>query len=468
MTDLERAAQRIAAQLAPPQLRFITDPERWRIACCSKQSGKNFAVSRLMVLVALDRPGAQVAYVNATFSEGRRIMWTDTLDGVPAVLRSLDIPFRENASLMELTLSNGSIIRILGADRDAWNRLLGQRYDLIVGDELQKMDDAGLRRALFEVIPDRLSARGGSFVGIGTPDEFCVGVFHDIVEGEVDPLSGRRADHGFGVHRWTARDLADRTGVWAEQLAWKERFSIADDDPRWLRDKLGLWVRDGTRLMHDVDGRGAVWDGQLPGDVVCSDGLSRVPRSLPLVAYGGIDFGFTDSTALVVATISREEGIGREAYSGKRSGINTARISEWMSEVERSTGVKAWYGDNAAAQTIADLNQLYGHDVRPCEKTERNFWHGELDAAFEAGEWLVRDGSVLHKELQTLVRDPDALLRRSIEPRPGSDDHAYDAWRYLFRAVRTHHVKQPERPRTSGEREADEIAALKRRMMSRR
>lgn len=425
-----------------------------------------------MLLVGLEVPGANIVYINATRAEAEAIMWSDSVDGLPAVAARLGIEHDLNKSSLTLTLENGSTLQLLGADRDGWNKIRGRKLDLLVADELQKADDAGLRVALDEIVPPALAARRGRFVGIGTPDQFKVGLWHDIVHG-VQP--------GYSVHVWNASLNDRRPDIWEALLAWKARMRLRDDDPKWLREGLGIWATDDETFLHPIEQYGAVWDGQLPPSVLCTDGVTWVPRSRPMEVYGAIDFGLADATALVVGSISREEGVLREVYSGKRrrddgkgdpyavplDQMTTAAIAEWIRQVERATGCDVWYGDYASATAINDLRLLYGINVQNAEKHDRTLWHGELESAFRAGEAFILGGSPLHDELKALVRDPGALLDREIRPPPGAEDHCYDAWRYLFRAVRTHHVRLPERPRTAEEERRQEMDDYKRRLRRR-
>lgn len=237
------------------------------------------------MLTAVERPAANVIYLNQTFAEARCIMWADELDGVPAVLRSLGLErgrdYRLNESRLEVSFANGSTVTLLGADRGGWEKLRGSKLDLLVVDEMQKAEDDGLRNAIDQVLPACLVARRGRFVGIGTPDEFCVGVFHDACVGSAYPQ--------FAVHSWSAEDNDRRPDIWEGLLAWKAEAGLDDDDPRWLREGRGRWVRDDQRLMlplHDA----SLWDGVYP-DLVPSVGGALVPRTRPMEHYADLDFG---------------------------------------------------------------------------------------------------------------------------------------------------------------------------------
>lgn len=459
-------ADRIVGTMCRAQLDFIADPSPWSVSVCGKQSGKNWSVTRLMLLVALDIPKANVVYVNATYGEAWSIMWNDGLDGLPAVARELGINFVANQSKMMLTLANGSTLRLMGADRGAWDRILGQKIDLLVADEMQKMDDAGLERAIRQVLPDRFAARRGKFRGIGTPNEFCVGVLHDISTHARDPETGLKLWPEFTVHHWTARDLRDVTPVWEQQLAWKALANVADDDPIWLRDKLGLWVPQDSSLIMPL-GPDPFWPGpSLDGGVgypatVPSLTGTPVKRSEQPIVTAGLDFGFTDSAACFVGSVSREEGIGRELHSWKEPGLNTRELAAKLRDLKDRFGVRTFYADDAAAQTIEDLRTDYRLPVVPAEKMRsgesggqnKEFWIMKMRAAYRDGHLKLIENGPLHTELRTLSPDPDEWRRKRITPRSGQEDHCYDALRYWFRGTWSEHVRTPSPPMTEMERE---------------
>lgn len=428
---------------------------------CGRQAGKNFTVVRLMLLTALTRPNAEVIYVNATFGEARRIMWADERDGVPAVCRDLGLleaGVRLNETRLELSFPNGSKVTLLGADRGAWEKLRGSKLDLLVCDEMQKAEDGGMRRALDQIVPACLVARRGRFVGIGTPDEFCAGMLHDICEGGGYPQ--------FRVHHWDASQNTRNTVPWEGLLRWKAEAELADDDARWLREGKGLWVRDEDTLMLPLTDRG-LWDGDYPALISSLSGVP-VPRRLPLEHHAGLDFGFTDSAALVVGSISREEGVLREVSSWKRSGLDTEQLAAVVRAAVDRYGIRRIYADSADPKTIADFQRKFRLPVVGAEKHAKVTWIQDMRAKARLGRYQVLRGSPLHEELKVLRPDPAQLRRKRLESPPGSEDHCWDASRYLYRGVFSEFIRAPEDPMTPDEREAAEAARRKDEALSRR
>jgi hypothetical protein len=446
---------RIRGSLFTEQLALIDEERTWSVAVCGRQAGKNFTAVRLMLWTALLRPNAEVVYVNGTYAEARRIMWADELDGLPAVARSLGIPFTANETRLELTFRNGSKVVLLGADRGAWEKLRGSKLDLLVVDEMQKMEPEGLSRAFDQILPACFVARRGRFVGIGTPDEFCAGPLHDISAARLDPK--------FAVHHWDASCNTLNPVPWEGLLQWKAESLMADDDPRWLREGRGLWVRQDSVLMMPLD-EGSLWDGTYPTEVRSKGGV-LVPRSRPFEHYAGLDFGWTDAAALVVGSISREEGVLREVLSWKQSGLDTDALAAAIGPMLTQFNVRRIYADAARPDTIATLGSKYRLPIYAAEKHDKVTWIQDMRAKVRSGRFQVLRDSRLHGELMTLHPDPTKFRRGQLESPPGAEDHCWDASRYLYRGVFSEWVNSPEAPMTSEERQRSEVERIKREAM---
>lgn len=453
---VESVTADVRGQLFDEQLALLDDPATWIAASCGRQAGKNFTVARLLVLVALERTGASCVYVNATYAEARRIMWADAFDGIPAVLRALGLvrnrDYWLNETRLEVTFANDGRIELMGADRGAWEKLRGNKIDLIAVDECQKLEDDGFRNALDKVLPDTLVSRKGRCVLIGTPDEFCVGEFHDICT---------RASHPeFSVHHWDASQNDRRPDIWNEMLRWKSERGLADDDPVWQREKLGLWVRQDDSLMLPLTELG-LWSGKYP-ELIPSKGGVLVRRSRPMEHYMGLDFGWTDSAAIVVGSISREEGILREVHSWKSPGLDTDGLANVIKAVYTKYGVRRIYADAADPKTIADLSRKWKLPVVAVEKHNKATWIRHMQAKARLGQFQVLRDSELHEELKTLSPDQTKLRQKKLESPPGAEDHCWDAGRYLFRGVyESEVIHAPQAPQSDMERREAEVERWK-------
>lgn len=415
----------------------------------------------MLVLRAMEEPDVVCLYVRRTLGLAKSTMWLqEPRDGIPAVLRDLGLVEREhytlNLSSTEVHLANGSIIRLCGYERSGWSDVRGHKFVLLVLDEMQEQEDDGLTQALHADIPYCFMRYAGRFVGIGTPGAIAAGPFHDICE----DVGGGRA--GWIVHRWTARALRERTPVWDGMLAWKAQHNIPDSYPRWRRDGLGEWAADGTELMLDVPPEG-LWDGRtLPELIPSTVPTVLVRRTQPLHVAAGLDFGFRpDPNAVVVGSVSREEGALRVLYSESRGELLNDDLAAWLRDVMQAHGVRVFYADHARPDTIAQLVQKYGLPVVPCDKGAYDFRLVEMRTMLRCGRLLIDEGSELREELRTLAPDPAMLRKRMCRPRAGMPDHCFDALRYLFNGLHSNYLLRPEPPLNpvqAREREIERLA----------
>ena len=337
--------------------------------------------------------------------------------------------------------------------------------------------------------------RRGRFVGMGTVGRALTGLWFEINAG-VHGLC--EVPRGWSAHHWTAQELSSKTNVWFEQLEWARAMGIdTATDSEWLREKRGIWVRDAQGLLHTLTSR-SLWrgltgplhslDGGLPplirsrcpehgkmrGRCVCE--VPMVPRSMgtphgETQVYAGLDLGFNDPNAVVIGGISREEGVLRELHSEQAGGLDTAQLASWLRGLMERFGIRRFYSDPAWRITLEDLRTLYGLPVEPAVKgdaegTTEDLWHSERQAALRDGSAQVIEGGLLHRQLETVLRDPTLLAQGRLRAMDGQDDHALDAWRYLFRMVRTRHVQVPEPPESIDGRMTREAAEAKAKALS--
>lgn len=459
LTDRVRA--QILADAVPEQRDFILDRAEWLLAVCGRQCGKGWSVVRKLILSAMSSAGAVCLYVRRTIGLAVETLWDEPKDGLPVVLRELgleeDTHYTLNISRHWVTFANGSVIRFDGIERShGWLDVRGKKYALIVLDEMQEQDDAGLRQALDADVPACFMRYGGSFCGIATPGHVAAGrlyrIFEDLpgLEG-LDLTPGLPSRTGWALHRWTSRALRDKTPVWDGLLSWKTKFKIEDSNPKWRRDGLGEWAADDTDLMLSLPPSG-LWDGKMPDLIPSASGV-LVPRRQPRRFVAGLDFGFVKPGSIVVCSVSKEEGKFREEHSEKRAGLFVKGLVSWMREVMALYPGVVFYADSAEPGKVEELQVEHGLPVLACDKSDYEIRLSAMRSALVEGRLQVREGSVLREELRTLSPDPKKLLAGETRPKDGQDDHAFDAFRYAWNAAFHEYVDRPEPPTTAEDRE---------------
>jgi hypothetical protein len=145
-------------QLLPWQQEVINDPTRFKVVCAGRRCGKSRLSAVMLLIKALQAPkGAGVMYVAPTQGQARVIIWQLLLDLGREVIQS------SHVNNSEITLVNGAVIYVRGADRP--DTLRGASLYFAVMDEMADIKPS----AWEEVIRASLSDHRGDALFIGTP-----------------------------------------------------------------------------------------------------------------------------------------------------------------------------------------------------------------------------------------------------------------------------------------------------------
>lgn len=147
-------------QLLPWQKEVWQDTTRFKVIVAGRRTGKsNYAKFRLVV-EALETPNCEVFYVAPTQQQARKIMWKELLEFTHGI-QSLKQPPHVNN--LEITLLNGSVISLRGADRP--DTMRGVKLKFCVLDEF-----ADIKPDVWEaIIRPALADMKGDAVFISTP-----------------------------------------------------------------------------------------------------------------------------------------------------------------------------------------------------------------------------------------------------------------------------------------------------------
>jgi len=151
------------------QSRIYEDNTRFKVVVAGRRFGKTTVSIQHLIKVATRKKNAQVWYVAPTYGMAREIVWTKLKMALPTQWVA-----KTHESLLKITLKNGSVISLKGADRP--DTLRGVGLDYIVLDEFQDM-----RKGVWdEVLRPTLATTGGGALFIGTPKSF--NHFHKLYE----------------------------------------------------------------------------------------------------------------------------------------------------------------------------------------------------------------------------------------------------------------------------------------------
>lgn len=160
--------------VSPPQKTIFESPVRFRTVSAGRRFGKTFLAKYELLRAALQKPHATIWYVAPTYRQAKELMWGPLKDFVPASYVK-----KKNETELSMTLINGSVIKLKGADNP--DSLRGNALDFIVIDEA-----AFMAKYVWEVVYPALADHAGNALFITTPSGF--NWFYDLcMDNKEDP-----------------------------------------------------------------------------------------------------------------------------------------------------------------------------------------------------------------------------------------------------------------------------------------
>jgi len=404
--------------LTEHQRRFILDPATRKAALCSRRAGKTHSLLAYFIRVALERPDSKSLYIALTQGSGRKIIW----DELKRINRDvgMGIEFRDSPPF-EARFQNGSILYLEGAETEAdIEKFNGQKFALVGIDESGSFPPH-LEKMVREVLTPCLMDLRGTMVLIGTPQDHCRGLFHDITNTTKLP--------GWSVHRWTWRNNPYVPQDWVDEECAAQ--GIAQDSPLYERAYNGRWVREDASLMYPFD--------------PAKNGYETLPLFATEWHYCiGVDLGFHDDTAFAVAGWTEDSPTLWGMETVKRPKMSYERIGDdLMAIIGTKKNYQVCMDTGGLGKTIAEsLTRRLGIHIKPAIKTEKLAHAAMLRADLRNGKVKVKLGSPLIDEWDQLQLTEDG------KEDPTVPNHLSDAFLYAYRQARHYWGKTPEKPKT--------------------
>jgi predicted phage terminase large subunit-like protein len=150
MSDLQ-------VEFLPWQQEVYSSEQRFKVVAAGRRCGKSRLAAWLLILSALDGKKGGVFYVAPTQGQARDIMWQTLLELAHPIIKSTHI------NNLTVTLINGSVIHLKGADRP--DTMRGVSLKMLVLDEYADMKP----QVFEEILRPALADQKGSCLFIGTP-----------------------------------------------------------------------------------------------------------------------------------------------------------------------------------------------------------------------------------------------------------------------------------------------------------
>jgi hypothetical protein len=426
--------------------------------------------------VACRQSDARVVLCMLVLKQAKGVYWNHML----AFARRYGIDVKPHLHELTLTLRNGSTIMLIGCESiQEVEKLRGQSFDLAIIDECKSFNPDVLKELIHDVLMPTLDDRDGTLMMIGTPGNTLSGPFYwstaPYYEVEVADDDGRKykrpysrtfwapesywaaneADDAYwSRHTWTRQDNVFLPKLWAKSLRTKRTERWDDDHPTWRREHLGEWVPATGSYVYRY-GEVLVRTPQAVQWTPNGKGPHGLPVGHDWRFICGMDLGFEDDFAIVVAAYSMTDGNLYHVYDWKKNHQDFFQVADEIAGVVARFGpfdaMVADTGGSGGKTIIETLNRHYGFAIQAAEKREKFDYVEILNGEFLRGAVKVIPGSNLDLELRTLQwlmeEDEDkSLLARTgkLKENPAQPNHLCDAFLYLWRF--SHHHWAKDRP----------------------
>jgi len=386
---------------------------RFRVVNAGRRFGKSVLASEEIKGVALSRP-SRIAYIAPTIQQARDIMW----DMLKRELRTITKKANESRLELEVMDKNGGSSFIFLKGWEAVETLRGQSFDLIILDEVASMRNFWV--GWNEVLSPTLVDRRGSAMFISTPKGF--NHFYDLYN-----LPSK--DSNYEAFHFTTYDNPNIPVDEIErEKNTKPEDTFAQEYLADFRKQEGLVYKEFSRERHL---------------------FSELPQVDFVESFAGIDFGFTNPTAVIHIKRDRDEN-----YYVVGEWYKTQRTEEQVGEYVLSCNFNRVYPDPESPSAISVLNAK-GIAVVEVVKNKDSIESGikRIRDLLKQGRLKIhRDCPNLISEFETYVY-PEKLPGKNEYENPVKEhDHALDALRYALSTNTNDEISNEQRSRNYHER----------------
>lgn len=456
--------RRIRAELFAEQLDFVDDPAREKAALCTRRAGKTSMWVRYCTILCRTSERALIRIWGITRLRAKQLLWDEfhllfARHGLKA-----NEDYVSNSTELTIKFSNGSEIRLLGADKDKEvEKKRGDKTDMEVVLEAQLFGSL-LRKLVEEVAGPCLFDKRGVFCLEGTPGPICNGYWFDVSGGNdlektwvsqgqwhEDRANDERSlvGQGWSVHRWSVLDNPFLPHAREELARLKAKRRWKDDSPTYVREWLAKWVNDLSAMFYRFDPLRNTYE-------VCETFKPWGPGWEHTLGW---DLGALDDMAIVVWGYHPNHPELYEAFSWKKPGALSSEVIGIINDLETKGvdgtpfNIVARVADTGGGgkMYVNEVVQRYGMMFEPAKKTEKYEHVRMMNDDLAGGFAKLQAGSPYAEEIAALPRDvnyaddhPDALPREH----PGSPNHCCDAGLYGWRRAWHYlHRDEPAKPK---------------------
>lgn len=431
----------VTAFLFDKQLAFVEDPAPYKVAVCSRRSGKTTACAAHLIHTALNKAGSNSLYITLTRDTAKKLVWKE----LRRINREHDLKGRENETELSITFPNESVIYLSGClNASEIEKFRGLALNLCYIDECQSFREY-IRELIDDIIAPALIDYAGSLCLIGTPGPIPAGFFHECAVEQP----------AWSKHGWTLWDnphLPAKSGVSQQTLLERElkRRGVTQESPSIRREYFGEWVLDSDSLL-------------LHYDVSLNDYGCLQPPPAKYNYILGIDVGFEDSDALAVLAWSDTDPNTYlvEEVITEKSDITT--LANQIKDIQKKYDISKMIMDmgGLGKKIGEELIRRFLIPVEAADKARKMENYALLDDALRTGAFKAKKDSRFAKETYLVEIDRDKTTPESIKVSTRFHSDIIDAVLYAFKVSYgyTYKPPEPEKPKWGTKEWAEQQAS---------
>lgn len=434
----------VLASAFDQQVNFIKHPSKQKALFCTRRSAKSFTAGLYLVYEALNNPGCNCLFIGLTRASAKAIIWKDILTVIDS---KYQLMASFNQTELTMTLPNGSVIAITGADADEkeMNKLLGRKFRLVCIDEAS-MYTIDLRNLVYGVLGPAMvdpnaNDESGTICLLGTASDFPRGLFYDITLAK---------EGGWDLFKWAASDNPYVSKKWAEALEKirRERPSYMET-PQYKQWYLNQWVVDEEKLVYRFD---------------YQRNLTRTVPTLPADGWAyvlGVDTGWEDDSAFVLTAYHINNPSPHmyvlKTFHKKKMTFDdvTLKIQEFMAD--REFAPQRVIIDGANKQGVESMKQRSAIPFEYADKQDKATFIELCNSDLIQGTIKILDTDYnrpLWEEMSSLVWQTDGdKIKYPKKEHPALPNHLCDAFLYAWRCGWHYAATPAEKKITYGSRE---------------
>lgn len=415
----------------PEQNNFVNSTAFRVAAQCPRRSGKSYAIGLKIVKTSYIYPNSNVIYLALTRDSAERIIYKDILK---EIFDDKKIKVKSNSTKLTYTLSNGSVIKLAGADQSdkEMEKLLGGKYKLAAIDEAAFFKQ-NLKKLIQEMLEPGLIDLGGQIYVISTTSHNVHSYYFDIVN--------ERVKEKWDIHKWTSLNNPFIAKNYKEAV---DRMLTENPDivkePGFRRMYLNEWVIDKDLQVYRFNNSCLIPElPQLGNRAKWFFGL-------------GIDLGWEDSNAFVVTCWNKFDPTLYILAKKQQNKMDFIDVAEYVEKLIKHYGnFEFMVIDGANKQGVETMRRRHKLPFVAAEKTgKRDFielFNSEMNKnkikivtkhMFKPGEF--NNGKEyedeLVNEMSSLVWDEKLKEKGIYEELASCPNHLCDAmlynWRHSF------------------------------------